>query len=106
MWLVSTKTESANTTTLIEEQSQLNIEHSGIRKLTLENGLADGVKIVLSRSKRNSVSTVPKGRYKLTIKHMNTLKSTFVNIDSDAHIVCEHEGNNVECTQNNRAPLS
>ena len=102
MWLTSTNTEAVSTEAQIEEQVQLNIEHSGIRNLTLETGIGNGVKIVLSRSKRSSTTTVPKGRYKMTIKHMNALKSTFINIDSDAHIVCEHDGNTVECTQNNR----
>ena len=90
MWLTSTNADSGNTA-ITEEQAQLNIEHSGIRNLTLENGSTDGVKIVLSRSKRSSVTTVPKGRYTLKVKHMNALKSTFIDIDSDTHIVCEHD---------------
>ena len=97
MWIASNKTQAP-----IEATAQVHIEHSGIRKLTLGSGLTDGVKIVLSRSKRTSETTIPKGRYKLTIKHMNALRSKFIDIDSKTHIVCEHDGSVVECTQNNR----
>ena len=98
MWLRSTPPPAPT-----EELIQLSIEHTGIRKLTLENGLTDGTKITLSRSKRNTSLQVPTGKYKLTIKHMNALKSAFIQLDSDTQIACEHKSNVVECSQNNRS---
>ena len=98
MWLRSTPPPTPT-----EELIQLSIEHTGIRKLTLENGLINGTKITLSRSKRNTSLQVPTGKYKLTIKHMNALKSAFIQLDSDTQILCEHQNNVVECNQNNRS---
>ena len=98
MWL-SAESPPVQTNELVE----LNIEHTGIRKLTLENGLNEGTKIALSRSKRSISTTIPVGRYKLTIKHMNALKSAFIQIDSDTQVTCEHKNNIVECNQNNRS---
>ena len=97
MWL-----RSDPTPTPTDDLVKVTIEHTGIRKLTLENGLTDGTKIALSRSKRNTSTTIPKGRYKLTVKHMHALKSAFIQINADTNIVCEHKSNSVECNQNNR----
>ena len=89
--------------TSTEDLVELSIEHTGIQKLTLENSSTDGTKITLSRSKRNISTQVPSGKYKLTIKHMNALKSAFIQIESDTQIACEHKSNIVECNQNNRS---
>ena len=97
MWLRPDPTPAST-----EELVQVTIEHTGIRKLTLENGLTAGTKIALSRSKRNTSTTIPKGRYKLTVKHMHALKSAFIRINTDTSIMCEHKNNSVECNQNNR----
>ena len=86
-----------------EELIELKIEHTGIRKLTLEKSSTDGTKITLSRSKRHISTQVATGKYKLTIKHMNALKSAFIQIESDTQIACEHKSNIVECNQNNRS---
>ena len=76
MWLRSTPPPTPT------ELVQLSIEHTGIRKLTLENGLNDGTKITLSRSKRNT-SHYSKGTIQTHVKHMHALKSAFIQLDSD-----------------------
>jgi len=86
----------------VDSMVEVSIEHSGIRKLTLESGRMSGPQISLSRSKRTTSTTLPTGQYKLSIKHMNALQSAFIEINTDAKIVCEHRTNIVECTHNNR----
>lgn len=98
MWGSSLSETTVKTETMI----QVSMEHSGIRKLKLESGVINGPQISLTRSKRTSSTELPAGRYKLSIKHMNTMQAAFVELDSDAKIVCEHRTNIVECTHNNR----